>query len=103
MTTKLHKFGDDTLFQTLIATAVDGIVVIDARGTVSAFNGACERLFGYRPDEVLGRNVKKLMPSPYREEHDGYLQRYEATGEPRIIGIGREVTGQCKDGSTFPM
>jgi two-component system, LuxR family, sensor kinase FixL len=98
-----QNLTEDSLFQTLMATAVDGIVVIDAHGTVSAYNAACERLFGYQAGEVLGRNVKMLMPSPYREEHDGYLQRYQATGEPRIIGIGREVTGQCKDGSTFPM
>src|SRR5215204_3273059 len=93
-----QNFTEDSLFQTLMATAVDGIVVIDGQGTVSAYNAACERLFGYRASEVLGRNVKMLMPSPYREELDGYLQRYQATGEARIIGIGREVTGQCKDG-----
>src|SRR4051812_29087547 len=94
---------DDVVFQALIATAVDGIIVIDARGHIQIFNPACERLFGYRPEEVVGKNVKMLMPSPYRDEHDGYLKHYRETGEKRIIGIGREVAGQRKDGSTFPM
>jgi len=94
---------DDALFQALITTAVDGIIVIDARGQIQVFNPACERLFGYRPDEVIGKNVKMLMPPPYREEHDGYLRHYQETGEKRIIGIGREVTGQRKDGTSFPM
>jgi two-component system sensor kinase FixL len=93
----------DSLFQTLLATAVDGIIVIDARGTVRVYNDACERLFGYPADAVVGRNVSMLMPAPYREEHDGYLRHYARTGERRIIGIGREVLGARKDGSTFPM
>src|SRR5262245_19069452 len=94
---------DDAVFQALIATAVDGIIVIDARGLIQIFNPACERLFGYKPDEVIGKNVKMLMPSPYRDEHDGYLKHYQETGERRIIGIGREVVGQRKNGTTFPM
>jgi two-component system sensor kinase FixL len=94
---------NDALFRALIATAVDGIIVIDAKGAVQVYNGACERLFGYSSEEVIGHNVKMLMPTPYREEHDGYLSRYRATGEKRIIGIGREVIGQRKDGTTFPM
>jgi two-component system sensor kinase FixL len=94
---------DDAVFQALITTAVDGIIVIDAKGHIQIFNPACERLFGYRPDEVIGKNVRILMPSPYREEHDGYLRHYRETGEKRIIGIGREVQGQRKDGTTFPM
>jgi two-component system sensor kinase FixL len=93
----------DVLFRTLIATAVDGIMVIDADGIVQIYNNACEGLFGYKADEVIGRNVNMLMPSPYREEHDGYIRTYRATGEKRIIGIGREVVGQRKDASTFPM
>jgi PAS domain S-box-containing protein len=87
----------------LVSTAVDGVMIIDASGTVQEYNPACERLFGYRADEVVGRNVKMLMPSPYQEEHDEYLQRYRATGIKRIIGIGREVEGRRKDGTTFPM
>ncbi|MDQ7247862.1 PAS domain-containing sensor histidine kinase [Dongia sedimenti] len=94
---------DDAVFQALIATAVDGIMVIDAHGHIQVFNSACERLFGYKPEEVIGKNVKMLMPSPYRDEHDGYLAHYRETGEKRIIGIGREVFGQRKDGTTFPM
>jgi two-component system sensor kinase FixL len=101
--TPLGARSDDSLFQTLIATAVDGIVVIDERGTVQVYNNACEHLFQYHADEVVGQNVKLLMPSPYRDEHDAYLDRYNRTGEARIIGIGREVQGRRKDGSVFPM
>ncbi len=78
-------------------------MVIDEQGLVEVYNKACERLFGYAANEVLGQNVKMLMPAPYRTEHDRYLQHYRRTGEKRIIGIGREVVGQRKDGSTFPM
>jgi PAS domain S-box-containing protein len=73
------------------------------RGTIESFNPAAERLFGYRADDVIGQNVRMLMPSPYREEHDRYLLRYLGTGEPHIIGIGRDVRGQRRDGTTFPM
>lgn len=99
----LSKADEDALFQTLITTAVDGIMVIDEFGHVRVYNRACETLFGYMPDEVIGRNVKMLMPEPYRTEHDAYIERYKKTGEKRIIGIGREVVGRRKDGSTFPM
>jgi two-component system sensor kinase FixL len=95
--------SDDSLFQTLIATAVDGIMVIDERGIVQVYNLACERLFQYGADEVVGQNVKILMPLPYRDEHDSYLDHYRSTGEARIIGIGREVQGRRKDGSVFPI
>lgn len=87
----------------VVDTAVDGVVLADAAGTILMVNPACQRLFGYDPAEMVGANVRMLMPAPYRTEHDGYLARYHATGERRIIGIGREVQGQRKDGTTFPM
>ncbi|WP_207461842.1 PAS domain-containing sensor histidine kinase [Azospirillum sp. SYSU D00513] len=89
--------------QAMLDTVPDGVVIIDARGCIQAYNPACERLFGWTAAEVLGRNVKMLMPPPFREEHDGYLDHYHRTGERRIIGIGREVMGARKDGTTFPM
>ncbi len=87
----------------LIDTAVDGIAIIDRHGTVQLFNPACERMFGYDAAEVLGRNVTMLMTYPDRELHDQYLERYLAGGEPRIIGIGRTVVGQRRDGSRFSL
>jgi two-component system sensor kinase FixL len=89
--------------QSILDTVQDAMVVIDTRGTVHTFSPAAERLFGYTAQEVIGHNVKILMPSPYREDHDGYLERYLRTGERHIIGIGRVVVGERKDGSTFPM
>jgi len=89
--------------KSILDTVPDAMIVIDERGVVQSFSTAAERLFGYRPEEVIGRNVKMLMPSPYRENHDGYLDRYKRTGERRIIGIGRVVVGERKDGSTFPL
>jgi two-component system, LuxR family, sensor kinase FixL len=89
--------------QSILDTVPEAMIVIDERGIMQSFSSAAERLFGYRGPEAVGQNVKVLMPSPYRENHDGFLARYRATGERRIIGIGRVVVGQRKDGSTFPM
>src|SRR5882724_5831747 len=89
--------------RTVTETAVDGVILIDARGVVLMFNPACEKLFGYSADAVIGENVKMLMPQPYRHEHDRYIANYRDTRDPKIIGIGREVIGLRKNGSTFPM
>ena len=95
--------ASEARWRAVIDSAVDAILVIDAHGRIEAFNPAAERLFGYAPDEVLGRNVDMLMPSPHREQHDSYLSRYQATGRAKIIGVGREVDGRRKDGTTFPL
>jgi len=89
--------------QSVLNTVPDATIVIETDGTIVSFNAAAERQFGYTPGEAVGNNVRMLMPSPYREQHDGYLQRYLSTGERRIIGTDRMVVGQRKDGSTFPM
>jgi PAS domain S-box-containing protein len=87
----------------IIDTAADGIITINAQGIIETFNPAAEHIFGYDADSVVGKNIRMLMPSPYREEHDDYLARYLETGKSSIIGIGREVVGQRRDGSVFPM
>ncbi|HJS44941.1 MAG TPA: PAS domain S-box protein [Rhizomicrobium sp.] len=89
--------------QSVLDTVPDAMVVIDTRGIMQSFSATAERLFGYRASEAIGQNVSILMPQPYRGHHDAYLSRYMATGERRIIGVGRLVVGQRKDGSTFPM
>jgi two-component system sensor kinase FixL len=93
----------EALLQAIVETSPDGLITIDERGVVQSFNPAAERMFGYDAQEVIGRNIRHLMPSPYREEHDAYIARYLRTGEKRIIGIGREVLGQRKDGASFPL
>ncbi len=93
----------EAVLSAVLDTAVDGIITIDGRGIVQSVNAAVENMFGYTAEELLGHSVNKLMPSPYREEHDAHIERYLRTGEARIIGIGREVEGQRKDGSAFPL
>jgi two-component system, LuxR family, sensor kinase FixL len=100
---ELAQRESELRLRSILDTVPDAIVVIDAKGSIQSFSPAAERLFGYDSAEVVGRNVKILMPPPYREAHDGYLDRYLRTGERRIIGIGRVVVGLRKSGETFPM
>ena len=92
-----------TLTKAILDAAVDGIVIIDESGIVRSVNAAAERIFGYPPEEIVGRNINMLMPEPYRSAHDGYLAHYRESGEARIIGKGREVQGLRKNGQVFPM
>ena len=87
----------------VVDTAVDAIITIDDRGSIDSVNPATARMFGYGREDLVGRNVSMLMPEPYRSEHDAYVARYLRTGEARIIGVGREVIGLRKDGTTFPL
>ncbi len=89
--------------KSILETIPDAMIVIDPKGRIQSFSSAAERLFGRTADEVIGKNVSMLMPSPYRDGHDGYIKRYLRTGERRIIGVGRVVVGERRDGSTFPM
>ena len=89
--------------RSILETVMDGIVTIEEHGIVQTFNKAATRIFGYSSEEVCGHNVKMLMPEPYHSNHDGFLRRYLDTGEPHVIGIGREVRGRRKNGSTFPL
>jgi len=93
----------EALLRAIIETSPDGLITIDETGHIQSFNPAAARMFGYRAEEVIGRNVNCLMPSPDRERHDGYLARYLRTGERRIIGIGRKVNAQRRDGTVFPL
>ena len=93
----------EAMARSILDTTVDAIITIDDQAIIKSYNISAERLFLYTPDEVLGKNVKILMPEPYRREHDDYIQNYHNTGNKKIIGIGREVMGRRKDGSTFPM
>ena len=88
--------------QGIIDAAIDGIITIDDRGLIESINKSAAAQFGYKDSEVIGNNIKMLMPEPYHSEHDGYIQRYNETKKPRIIGIGREVIGKTKEGRHFP-
>ncbi|MGM0507065.1 MAG: PAS domain S-box protein [Bacteroidota bacterium] len=90
-------------YRSIVETTVDAIITINDQGLIRTFNRAAEELFQYRDSEVIGKNVHILMPQPYKEEHDDYIRNYLSTGRRKIIGIGREVTGRRKDGTTFPM
>ena len=99
----MHASHEQSRLRAVVDTAVDGVILINAQGIILMFNPACERLFGYAPFEVIGRNVKMLMPEPYQSNHDTFLRNYLSTGERQIIGIGREVLGRKRSGATFPM
>ncbi len=98
-----RRQADEAKYRAIVDTAVDAIAVIDERGIIQAFNRSAEKLFGYLSDEIVGQNVAVLMPEPDRSLHDSYLANYRRTGQAKIIGIGREVQGQRKDGSLFPL
>ncbi|MCC6982339.1 MAG: PAS domain S-box protein [Bauldia sp.] len=101
---KTHALlAQEAYLRSILDTVPEAVMVINEAGAIQSYSAAAQRLFGYAPEEVLGRNIKMLMPSPYRENHDFYLDRYLRTGERRIIGIGRVVVGERKDGSTFPI
>lgn len=89
--------------QALLDAAVDGIVMIDSHGIIMTFNGAAERLFGYRAADVIGQRVDILMPEPHRSQHGAYIERYLASGDPHVIGVGREVLARRANGETFPI
>ncbi|MHC5025765.1 MAG: PAS domain S-box protein [Planctomycetota bacterium] len=93
----------DERLRAVVNTAVDGIITVDRRGMIESLNPAAERLFGYDVDELLDRPVHTLMPPPHRQAHQGYIENYLRTGDAKVIGTGREVTGLRKDGTTFPV
>jgi PAS domain S-box-containing protein len=95
--------GSEVRLRAVVDHAIDGVITISERGIVESFNPACERIFGYSAKEVIGQNIKMLMPDPYHGEHDSYLSNYKKTAVAKIIGIGREVRGKRKDHTTFPM
>jgi two-component system sensor kinase FixL len=101
MTTAAEQ--DAHFFETLLDSIADAVIIITQDGTILRFNSSAQRMFGYAVGEVLQRNVKMLMPEPVGSHHDGYLRRYQETGQAAIIGIGREERGRRKSGETFPI
>jgi len=99
----VRRQADEAKYRAIVDTAVDAIAVIDESGIVQSFNRSAEEIFGYSAAEVVGQNVRLLMPDPDRSAHDGYITNYRRTGQAKIIGIGREVRGKRKDGSLFPL
>ncbi len=93
----------ETRLSAIVDNIVDGLVTIDEKGIIESANSACEHIFGYSQQELIGENVKFLMPEPYKSEHDGYLESHNKTGRKQIIGIGREVEGRHKSGRVFPL
>ena len=102
-TTEMALSEEHAYAEAVVETAVESIITIDTRGCIETFNVAAQKMFGYALEEVRGKNVRMLMPDPYRSEHDQYLSRYTTTDKAHIIGIGREVSAQRKDGSVFPI
>ena len=98
-----RRIESEAYLRSVLDTVPDAIIVIDEDGIIQSFSSAAETQFGWTAEEAIGQNVKTLMPQPYRDGHDGYLDQYKRSGEQRIIGIGRIVVGERKDGSTFPM
>ncbi len=99
----IHAKANEARLRAILDNVVEGIITIDERGTIETINPAAVRIFGYAADQVIGHNIKMLMPEPYHGEHDGYLNNYRQTGNPKVIGIGREVFGRRKDGAIFPL
>ena len=99
----MSSIAREAHLRSILETVPEAMIVIDEDGLITAFSAAASSLFGYRPEEVIGHNVKMLMPAPYRAGHDEYIGRYLRTNDPHIIGYGRIVTGLAKDGATFPM
>jgi two-component system sensor kinase FixL len=99
----LGKSATEAHLRSILTTVPDAMIIIDEDGIILSFSAAAEKMFGYSEDEVIGENVSMLMPSPDRERHDGYLQKYRSTGERKIIGIGRVTTARRRDGNSFPI